>query len=98
VLVGLADLERGGGRAARRGPGARKRPPSGWEGLNPTERQVALLVAEGLSNPEIAQRLFGSRARVKTRPPRFVTPASGGPNHPASRRRMQETHRAVYVG
>lgn len=51
---------------ARRGRGTRRRPPTGWDSLTPSERQVALLVAEGFSNPDIAERLFVSRATVKT--------------------------------
>ena len=50
----------------RRGSGERKRPASGWDALSPTELQVAHLVAHGLTNPQIAQRLLISRATVKT--------------------------------
>ncbi len=46
--------------------GTRGRPRHGWESLTDTELAVAALVAEGLSNPQIAQRLFRSRHTVHT--------------------------------
>lgn len=49
----------------RRMRGARGRPPAGWESLTPTERQVAELVGQGLTNPQIAARLLVSRDTVK---------------------------------
>lgn len=49
----------------RRMRGARGRPPAGWDSLTPTERQVAELVGQGLTNPQIAARLFVSRDTVK---------------------------------
>ena len=51
---------------AARGRGERKRPSAGWASLTPSELEVARLVGEHLSNPEIAKRLFVSRATVKT--------------------------------
>ena len=71
----LQGAERCGGLRLRRlaaeqlaGIGARPRPAhlSGRESLTPTERQVALLAAEGVSNPHIAQRLFVTRRTVET--------------------------------
>jgi DNA-binding CsgD family transcriptional regulator len=43
-----------------------KRPSHGWESLTATETKVALLVAEGLSNPDIAAKLYLSRRTVQT--------------------------------
>jgi DNA-binding CsgD family transcriptional regulator len=51
---------------ARRARGSRNRPSTGWASLTPTELDVVRLVAEGLTNPEIGERLFVSRATVKT--------------------------------
>jgi predicted ATPase/class 3 adenylate cyclase/DNA-binding CsgD family transcriptional regulator len=49
----------------RRARGARRRPASGWESLTPVERQVVELAAQGLTNPQIGERLFISRGTVK---------------------------------
>ncbi len=51
---------------AARGRGERKRPATGWASLTPSELEVVRLVGEHLSNPEIAARIFVSRATVKT--------------------------------
>jgi DNA-binding CsgD family transcriptional regulator len=53
-----------GVRRGRRGP--RKRPQLGWDSLTRTERQVVDLVVEGLSNPQIGERLFVSPRTVQT--------------------------------
>jgi predicted ATPase/DNA-binding CsgD family transcriptional regulator len=51
---------------ARRARGSRGRPSAGWASLTPTELEVTALIAEGLSNPEIAKRLLMGRGTVKT--------------------------------
>jgi predicted ATPase/class 3 adenylate cyclase/DNA-binding CsgD family transcriptional regulator len=51
---------------ATRARGERKRPSSGWAGLTPTEREVVKLLAQGLTNPQIGERLFIGRGTVKT--------------------------------
>jgi len=43
-----------------------KRASHGWESLTATELKVAFLVAEGLSNPDIAAKLYLSRRTVQT--------------------------------
>lgn len=50
---------------ARRGRGERRRPSSGWSSLTPAEVDVVRLVAQGLTNPQVAERLFITRATVK---------------------------------
>lgn len=50
----------------RRGRGRRRRPDFGWDSLTPTEIAVVGLVAESLTNPQIAERMVVGRATVKT--------------------------------
>ena len=50
----------------QRARGERKRPSFGWEGLTPTEEKVVGHVADGLTNPQIAEAMFISRETVKT--------------------------------
>ena len=50
---------------ASRGP-RRTRSATGWPSLTPREQQVVALVADGLTNPEIAERLMISLQTVKT--------------------------------
>lgn len=47
----------------RRGP--RREAVSGWEGLTPAERRVGELVAQGLTNREVGDRLFVSARTVQ---------------------------------
>ncbi len=51
---------------AQRMRGERGRASFGWDSLTPMEVQVVELVEAGLTNPQIADRLFVSRATVKT--------------------------------
>jgi DNA-binding CsgD family transcriptional regulator len=46
--------------------GARRRPATGWQSLTPTELQVAELVGQGLTSPQIASRLYVSPRTVQT--------------------------------
>jgi len=51
---------------ASKGRGARRRPASGAESLTPAERDVSRLVAEGLTNRQVGERLFISYRTVQT--------------------------------
>jgi predicted ATPase/DNA-binding CsgD family transcriptional regulator len=51
---------------ALRGRGSRSRAVSGWDSLTPSERRVAYLASQRLSNAEISDRLFVSSATVKS--------------------------------
>ena len=54
-------------RGIRRGPHSKHRKAeSGWESLTPMEEKIAAFVEEGLSNPEIAERLVLSRRTIGT--------------------------------
>jgi predicted ATPase/DNA-binding CsgD family transcriptional regulator len=50
---------------ALRGTGTRGRPATGWASLTPSEQRVAHLTADGLTNTQIAARLFVSAHTVK---------------------------------
>lgn len=50
---------------AQRGRGDRKRPAVGWASLTPAELSVVRLVADGLPNKDIADRLFVSPRTVQ---------------------------------
>ncbi|MEY2446811.1 MAG: hypothetical protein QOH79_287 [Acidimicrobiaceae bacterium] len=49
--------------AVARHPG-RNRPVEGWQSLTRTEQQVALVVAEGLTNVQAGERMFLSRHTI----------------------------------
>jgi DNA-binding CsgD family transcriptional regulator len=51
----------------------RYRPATGWDSMTRTEAVVAGLVAEGLSNPQIAERLYLSRNTVQTHVSHILT-------------------------
>ena len=51
---------------ARRARGERKRPNHGWASLTPTEQQVVALIADGLTNAQVATQLLMGQATVKT--------------------------------
>lgn len=50
---------------AGRGRGKRQRPSTGWASLTPTQLDVVRLVADGLTNADVAKRLFISPRTVQ---------------------------------
>jgi DNA-binding CsgD family transcriptional regulator len=63
-----ARLHRHGFRAPR----TRARPATGWAALTRTEAKIAYLLAEGLSNPQIAERLVISSRTVEAHVSRIL--------------------------
>ena len=51
---------------ATRGRGTSGRPAFGWESVTATEMLIVRLVTEGLTNPQVAQRMTLSPATVRT--------------------------------
>lgn len=51
---------------ARRGRGKRGRPAAGWDSLTPMEVRIVELVAQGITNPQIGEKLFVSARTVQT--------------------------------
>jgi DNA-binding CsgD family transcriptional regulator len=64
VALVRAELREHGIRRGTRRPNVRA--TSGWESLTDAEHKVVALVAQGLSNPEVAERLFVSRYTVES--------------------------------
>jgi DNA-binding NarL/FixJ family response regulator len=62
---------------ARRAGGPRRRPLSGWASLTPSERKVAELAGEGLTNPQIGE-VCSSRRRP-SRPTQPISSRSSTP-------------------
>jgi DNA-binding NarL/FixJ family response regulator len=56
-----------------RAPRARSRPTTGWDALTKTESKVAQLIADGLSSPEISERLVISARTVDVHVGRMLT-------------------------
>ncbi len=78
LLGAVRDVDRVDATARRIGVrrgqrGRRSRPRHGWDSLTTTERRVADLVASGLSNPVIAERMFLSRRTIQTHVSHILT-------------------------
>ena len=53
--------------------GERRRPTRGWERLTPAEHDIVALIADGLTNPQIAARVFIETSTVKSHVHRIFT-------------------------
>lgn len=86
--------------AIRRGPrSAHRRAATGWEALTPAEVRIANLVAQGMSNPDIATELFLARGTVQTHVSSILVKlglrSRAGVIHEVARRTMAEAGAAV---
>jgi pimeloyl-ACP methyl ester carboxylesterase/DNA-binding CsgD family transcriptional regulator len=68
ILAFMSQVAPGPARAGRRGPARARpsRPPVGWPSLTDAELPVVRLAGQGLTNAQIAARLFLSRYTVET--------------------------------
>jgi DNA-binding CsgD family transcriptional regulator len=68
ILAFMGQIAPGEGRDGRRGPTRARppRPPVGWPSLTDAELPVVRLAGQGLTNAQIAARLFLSRYTVET--------------------------------
>ncbi len=73
---------------ATRSRSGRARPTEGWAALTPAEREVVELAADGLTNPEIAEKLFISPRTVQGHLARVYRKLGI-----LSRRELREAHR-----
>jgi predicted ATPase/DNA-binding CsgD family transcriptional regulator len=78
---------------ARRGRDSHSRPVSGWDSLTPTERRVVALVAQHLTNAEVAQQLFVSTATVKSHLTRVFAKLGVADRHQLTE--MSATHKTA---
>jgi DNA-binding CsgD family transcriptional regulator len=78
----------------RRGSrGIHRRSASGWEALTPTEQKIAYLIADGLSNPDIAGQTFLSRNTVQTHVSHILTKLNAQSRLQIARAVTRQQHR-----
>jgi len=97
------DLRRADARLRRYGvrrgrSGRRGQPTAGWDALTPTETKIALLVADGRSNPDIATKLFMSRNTVQTHVSHILTKLDARSRIEVARQALQQANRAQAAG
>jgi DNA-binding NarL/FixJ family response regulator len=78
-----------GGTSATPGPAPATRPPDPPDGLTQREVEILSLIAQGLTNGEIAERLFLSNHTIKTHINRIFAKTGSRDARPGSRDRLR---------